>query len=288
MAASSQPPSSPTLNPRLASIRALYDARSSVYDSSPVHIALCRDYITWAQLKPGDNLLDLGTGTGLVALAAKCIVGATGRVVGVDVSEGMLDVARRKAAVQGLDIRFENGDIGALDRGWEGARTEAGGFDVITCAAALILLQDPLSAVKSWKKLLKPGGRLITDVQTRSANVVMNVFGKIADKVGERVPWNSSRWIEQKELEEVMVEADLKIERAWETDAYESTRFEVGDDSEIFDKAVKSAMFENFGREEVRERARELFVEEFQRLAGSSGVIEQETRYWVVDASSSR
>ena len=288
MASPPQPDSAPPPNSHLASIRALYDSRSSTYDANPVHIALCRDYITWAQLKPGDNLIDLGTGTGLVAMTAKRIVGATGCVVGVDVSEGMLDVARRKAAEEGLDIRFENGDIGALDRGWQGARTKGGGFDVITCAAALILLRYPVGAVKNWMRFLKPGGRLITDVQTRSANVVMNVFAKIADELGQTVQWNSSRWFEQRELEDVMIEAGFKVERAWETDAYDSTTFEVGAAGETFEKAVKSAMFEDFGRDEVRERARGLFAEEFRRLAGPAGVIEQETRYWVVVASKQR
>ena len=215
-------------------------------------------------------------------------MGDTGRVFGVDISLGMVNVARGKADAERLDVRFVTGDIEEWQSMWDRVGDEAEEFDVITCAAALILLRDPVGAVKNWKGYLKPGGRLITDVQARSANVVMTIFATIADKLGESVQWNSGRWFEQRELEEVMVEAGLQVERAWETDAYASTRFEVGGAGEMFDKAVKSAMFENFGREEVRERARELFAEEFRRLAGPSGVIEQKTSYWVVAASRPR
>jgi ubiquinone/menaquinone biosynthesis C-methylase UbiE len=62
--------------------------------------------MTYSQLHSGQNVLDLGCGTGLVAIKAKRIVGSEGRVVGVDVSHAMLAKARRKARRADLDIVF--------------------------------------------------------------------------------------------------------------------------------------------------------------------------------------
>ena len=51
----------------------MYDARSDVYDQNMVHVEQARDFINWAQLKPGHSLLDLACGTGLVTIAAKVL-----------------------------------------------------------------------------------------------------------------------------------------------------------------------------------------------------------------------
>src|ERR1700712_4799797 len=96
---------------QLDSVRAMYDERSEQYDENEVHVRQAQDYCDWANLKKGDSVLDLACGTGLVALGAKQQVGELGHVVGVDISEGMLNVARRKAATAGLAISFYNHDI---------------------------------------------------------------------------------------------------------------------------------------------------------------------------------
>ena len=57
----------------LQSIQSMYDARSDVYDQNMVHVEQARDFINWAQLKPGHSLLDLACGTGLVTIAAKVL-----------------------------------------------------------------------------------------------------------------------------------------------------------------------------------------------------------------------
>lgn len=92
----------------------MYDARSDVYDQNMVHVEQARDFINWAQLKPGHSLLDLACGTGLVTIAAKEAVGDSGHVVGVDISDGMLKIARQKAEDKRLSVRFINHDISTL------------------------------------------------------------------------------------------------------------------------------------------------------------------------------
>ncbi|EXJ62171.1 hypothetical protein A1O7_02604 [Cladophialophora yegresii CBS 114405] len=278
----------PQSQSHLDSVRSMYDERSDRYDENQVHVKQAQDYCRWAGLKSGESLLDLACGTGLVALEAKRQVPGVGHIVGIDISEGMLSVARRKAAAAGLDdVRFLNHDISDLSAIRDEIVPATGeGFDVITCAAALILLPDPLRAVGEWQALLRPrGGRLITDVQTRDANVVMNIFSDIAPRVRESVPWHSELWQSQGELEKLALDAGLVVQMVFETDVYAKTRYYGDDAGQIFDDAVGKAMFGNFGRAEIREQARGLFVQRFKDMAGPEGAIEEETRYWVMVAT---
>lgn len=262
----------------------MYDERSEQYDENSVHVQQAQDYVAWAELKQGDSLLDLACGTGLVAWGAKRQVGSTGHVVGIDISKGMLDVARRKAKADGLEVRFIDHDISDLSD-LHLLPDGSSGFDVITCASALILLPNPLQAVQNWKLLLRPGGRIITDVQTKDANVVMNIFASIAPQVGESVQWEGQRWQSQQTLADVMTEAGLDVQKALETRAYATTHYDLDQAHELFDQAVSKAMFKNFGREAIRQQARSLFVDKFAEMAGSARSIDEETRYWVVVAA---
>ncbi|EXJ88986.1 hypothetical protein A1O3_02050 [Capronia epimyces CBS 606.96] len=271
--------------PQLDSVRSMYDERSEQYDENKVHVRQARDYLDWAQVKEGESVLDLACGTGLVALGAKDVVGPSGYVVGVDISEGMLNVARRKAEAAGVEVLFTNHDISDLS-GLEILPKGSIGFDVITCAAALILLDDPLQAVRNWSTLLRPGGRVVTDVQTKDANLVMNIFAAIAPGVGETVPWHAHRWQSQAALEQLMVDAGLTVQTVFETGTYATTHYDRAAAPDLFDQAVGKSMFKNFGREPMREKAKALFVDKFTHLAGPTGAIDEECRYWIVVATS--
>lgn len=273
----------------LDSVKSMYDERSEQYDENQVHVKQAQDYIQWASPKRGESLLDLACGTGLVALSAKTEVGNSGHVVGVDISEGMLNVARRKAKAADLDIPFFNHEITDLSSIVDQVLPQnSKGFDIITCASALILLPDPLKAVKHWKSLLQPGGRLVTDVQTKDANLVMNIFSFIAPKVGVSVPWHSHLWQSQQALEKLMVDAGLHVDNIFETDVYMTTLYSVNDAELVFNRAVSKAMFKDFDQPDIREEAKRLFVQRFVDIAGGpvDGVdIAEETRYWVVVAT---
>src|SRR6266851_4567973 len=70
-----------------------------------------------AGLKPGESILDIGCGTGTLAIAAKRRVGAAGRVYGVDASPEMLARAGKKADKAGTEVVFQNGIVEALPTG---------------------------------------------------------------------------------------------------------------------------------------------------------------------------
>src|ERR687895_1774406 len=71
--------------------------------------ALRERLIELARLAPGESVLDVGCGTGTLAIAAKRRVGAAGTVHGIDASLEMIDRARRKAAKAGADVAFQIG-----------------------------------------------------------------------------------------------------------------------------------------------------------------------------------
>jgi SAM-dependent methyltransferase len=102
-----------------------------------------------AGIAMGDRVLDVGCGTGVLARAALGRVGQEGRVVGLDLNEGMLSVARRTEP----KIAWRLGDAGALP-------FEDVSFDVVVSQFALMYFPDRVAALREMWRALAPGGRL--------------------------------------------------------------------------------------------------------------------------------
>ncbi|MGP4030164.1 class I SAM-dependent methyltransferase [Actinomadura sp. 3N407] len=106
----------------------------------------------WRNALPDDTgtVLDVGTGTGHAALT----IAALGRrVTGIDIAPAMLAYARDNARRRGLDITFVQGD--AVRPAVQGAP-----FDVLVSRYLLWTLPDVDTALRNWRRLLRPGGRL--------------------------------------------------------------------------------------------------------------------------------
>lgn len=110
-----------------------------------------------AELRTGDRVLDLACGTGIVARLAAPQVGEEGSVVGVDLNEAMLEVARGASAGVRPSIEWRLGD--ATDLAFDDAS-----FDVIFCQQALQFVQDPAKALQEIRRVLLPDGRLAASV----------------------------------------------------------------------------------------------------------------------------
>jgi ubiquinone/menaquinone biosynthesis C-methylase UbiE len=112
--------------------------------------------IELARLKPGESVLDVGCGTGTLAMAAKRHVGATGNVYGIDASPEMIARAKTKARKAALDIDFKNESIEAL------AFPDAQ-FDVVLSTLMLHHLPRKVRerSAREMRRVLKPGGRLL-------------------------------------------------------------------------------------------------------------------------------
>lgn len=142
------------LNKYKQQVADLYSSRSGNYDNGDWHPRIAHRLVEHAHLRPGQKILDIATGTGMVAIEAAQIVGSTGQVIGIDIATGMIEQARRKAEGLGLsNIEFQIADAEALD--FLDDR-----FDYIFCSSAFIWMSDLLGALRLWHRLLKPGGIL--------------------------------------------------------------------------------------------------------------------------------
>ncbi len=109
-----------------------------------------------ARLQPGESVLDVGCGTGTLALVARQRVGATGRVSGIDPSPQMIACARHKAARRGQAIDFQVGVIEQLSFPDQS-------FDTVLSTFMMHHLPDDLKrrGLAEIARVLKPGGRLL-------------------------------------------------------------------------------------------------------------------------------
>lgn len=106
-----------------------------------------------AGVSPGRSVLDVACGTGVVARTAADRMDGDGSVVGVDLNEGMLGVARRLRP----DIEWRHGDAAALP-------FPDGSFDVVLCQAALMFFPDRARAVREMARVATAGGTVAVQV----------------------------------------------------------------------------------------------------------------------------
>ena len=130
-----------------------------------------RRLLELGEVGPGHRVLDIATGLGDPALSAARLVGATGSVVGVDISNSMLSAARRRAAEAGLDtVDFMVGDVESID-------LPAGSFDVALSRWGLMFAIDHVAAFSGVRRLLVPGGVLAAAVWGPPATAPMMSLG---------------------------------------------------------------------------------------------------------------
>jgi ubiquinone/menaquinone biosynthesis C-methylase UbiE len=102
----------------------------------------------------GERWLDIGCGRGAALLPVAEAIGPHGIAVGIDISSGMIEHARRLALHAGLrNVECEVDDA-------QSPATVKGPFDTISSSLVLFFLADPLNALRNWLPLLRPGGRL--------------------------------------------------------------------------------------------------------------------------------
>jgi arsenite methyltransferase len=106
-------------------------------------------------LKPGETVLDLGSGPGLDALLAARQVGPGGRVIGVDMTPEMLERARATAARAGASqVEFRQGRLESLP-------VEDASVDAVTSNCVINLVPDKAAVFREVARVLRPGGRAV-------------------------------------------------------------------------------------------------------------------------------
>ena len=156
----------------------LYTERSDTYDNSLWHKKIASRLVEYAKIKPNLDILDIATGTGHCAISAAKLVGEKGKVIGVDISPGMISQARDKARQLNLNnLEFQIAD-------GENSNFSANSFDRIFCASAFIWMSDLNNSLRLWRELLKPGGILGVQAFAETAFVGGVVMQEIAAKHG--------------------------------------------------------------------------------------------------------
>ena len=137
-------------------VRAMFDRIAGVYDlmnsvmTAGMHHRWRERAADLARLAPGGSALDVATGTGDLALELKRRVGPSGRVIGSDFSEGMLDLAREKSRA----VQWEWGN--ALD-----LQYDSDTFDAATVGFGARNFADLDAGLSEMARVVRPGGRVV-------------------------------------------------------------------------------------------------------------------------------
>jgi len=156
----------------------LYSRRSDSYDKIAWHDKIAKKLVDGANIKLDYRILDICTGTGMVAFYASSKLGPDGSVIGVDISKGMLETAKAKLSKSKLqNVGFDLGD--GEDLNYEPDR-----FDVIFCSSAFIWMTDLHATLIHWRTRLRPGGKSGFHAFSENAFVTGVVAQSVLQKYG--------------------------------------------------------------------------------------------------------
>ncbi|MES2209114.1 MAG: arsenite methyltransferase [Chloroflexota bacterium] len=135
------------------------DDRAELPDAAVLASLGCGNPTAVAELQPGETVLDLGSGGGIDVLLSARRVGPTGRAIGVDMTDEMLDLARRNAVEAKIEnVEFRKGTIETLP-------LDDASVDVVISNCVINLAADKGAVFAEIARVLRPGGRMgVSDV----------------------------------------------------------------------------------------------------------------------------
>src|SRR5690349_914674 len=164
-----------------------------------------------AGVEAGHRVLDVATGTGEVAIVVASRVGASGKVVGIDVSRPMLAVAAGKIAERPIVL---------LEMDAQALAFKDDSFDAVVCQLGLMFMRDAASALQEWARVLRSRSRLAVCVYATPDRVPL--YGILMDELMHRLPdqrdvlYQPSALADAGLLERLFAQAGLKAVRVIE------------------------------------------------------------------------
>ncbi|MEU8110210.1 class I SAM-dependent methyltransferase [Nonomuraea muscovyensis] len=241
------------------------------YERLPEHYQPLLDHLARAaEVRPGERVLDVGTGTGALAVR---LARAGAEVTGVDLAPALVDTARRLAGEEGLAVGYEVGDAEALPFG-------DASFDVVTSSVGSIFAPDHEAVARELARVCRPGGRVVLGHWSSERGVV-DMFRVMAPFMPAPPPGAGSpfRWGDRAYVAERLGEAFVL--RFEEGDAPQVS--ESGEEVwELFSTVYGPTRVLAEGLEpERRAELRRAFVDFFEGFRGAGGV-RQSRPYLVV------
>jgi demethylmenaquinone methyltransferase / 2-methoxy-6-polyprenyl-1,4-benzoquinol methylase len=212
-------------------IRRMFGAIAPRYDlantliSAGLHRRWKRETVRLVQVPSGGRALDICCGTGDLAILLARRVGSRGSVLGVDFSEEMLQIARRRAAAAGVAAvcRFAQADA-------EGLAVSGTAFDVATMGFGLRNVVHPETALREACRALRPGGRLaVLEFSRPTSSVVRQLYdlysftllpcvGRLASRHSDAylyLPTSIRAWPDQDALAAVLARSGFARVQYW-------------------------------------------------------------------------
>ncbi len=220
----------------------LYDAdEKALLPTAAVNASLgCGNPTALATLNPGETVLDLGSGGGIDVLLSARRVGPTGKVYGLDMTDEMLELARKNAKEAGAtNVEFLKGELEAIP-------LPGGSVDVIISNCVINLSADKDRSLREAFRVLKPGGRFaVSDVVVR---------GEVPAPIRKSV----ELWIGclAGALEEKEFEAKLRKAGFTDVEIVPTRVYRAEDAREFLAEAGLDASIAEAGGREVHERVR--------------------------------
>jgi SAM-dependent methyltransferase len=138
--------------------------------------------IARASLQPGECVLDVGTGTGAVAVRAAALVGPAGKVLGIDISRDMLALAEQLAA------RLESRNVDFREARAEAIPADDASFDVVLASLSLMYVIDRAAAAREIARVIRPGGRFVAAIWAGPQSSDIVLFQQTAGSFGPPPP----------------------------------------------------------------------------------------------------
>ncbi|MCJ1281784.1 hypothetical protein MMC26_001107 [Xylographa opegraphella] len=258
-----------------AAMERIFGSRARFYDN-PFHRQMADDYLGWIDLEPGQTLIDMACGTGLISIPAKRLVGPSGHVTGIDISRGMLAEAQRKAVAAQADITFLQADVTAPQ-----ASSTPWSAHVITCAAAFSLLGNEIPTLRQWSTYLKPGGRIVFDIPTDSTRLTGQVLVRLARETGLDVFYGSTPAQLADYLRDLFTSAGLRPLHIFPSRVYRTVEYDLTNGLDKLHQALDAPGSPWKGDVGVRGRADGIYVEEYIKRMGRSAMVREDIWFYV-------